>query len=210
MMTPTVTAILPVFNGRTFLREAVQSVMNQTLPPVELIVIDDGSTDGSREVVEAITDAPFPIRVLQQANRGQSAARNLAASQAQGEYLAFLDQDDRWYPRHLELLVAPLVLLAPLTIIDMGLFLVVVVPIGFATLRPAMSGADPCTGSNSPGPSPMLAEGSRPMEPAITAASSDRMSPNRFSVSTTSNRDGEVTSAIAHASTYMCCSVTSA
>jgi len=49
-----------------------------------------------------------PIRVLRQSNRGQSAARNLAAREARGEYLAFLDQDDRWYPQHLELLVAPL------------------------------------------------------------------------------------------------------
>jgi glycosyltransferase involved in cell wall biosynthesis len=107
-MTATVTAILPVFNGRAFLREAVQSVLAQTLPPVELIVVDDGSTDGSLEELAKIADAPFPIRVLRQENRGQSAARNLAAQQAEGEYLAFLDQDDRWYPRHLELLVPPL------------------------------------------------------------------------------------------------------
>jgi glycosyltransferase involved in cell wall biosynthesis len=107
-MTATVTAILPVFNGRAFLAEAVKSVMAQTLRPVELIVVDDGSTDGSLEELEKLTESPFPIRILRQTNRGQSAARNLAAKQAQGEYLAFLDQDDRWYPQHLELLVAPL------------------------------------------------------------------------------------------------------
>ncbi len=66
-----------------------------------------------------------------------------------------------------------------------------------------MSGAEPCTGSYRPGPSPRLAEGSSPIEPAITAASSERMSPKRFSVRITSNRFGPVTSAIAHASTYM-------
>ncbi len=108
-MTPTITAILPVFNGRRFLRSAVQSVIGQTMLPVELIVVDDGSTDGSLEEIESLTDAPFPIRILRQANQGQSAARNLAAKQAEGEYLAFLDQDDIWDPRHLELLVAPLV-----------------------------------------------------------------------------------------------------
>ena len=108
-MTATVTAILPVFNGRTFLAEAVRSVMEQTLRPIELIVVDDGSTDGSLKELEKLTEAPFPIRILRQDNKGQSAARNLAASQAQGEYLAFLDQDDRWYPQHLEMLVAPLV-----------------------------------------------------------------------------------------------------
>jgi glycosyltransferase involved in cell wall biosynthesis len=108
-MTPTITAILPVFNGRPFLRSAVQSVIDQTLRPVELIVVDDGSTDGSLEEIEPLTDVPFPIRVLRQANKGQSAARNLAAKQAEGEYLAFLDQDDRWDPRHLEFLVPSLV-----------------------------------------------------------------------------------------------------
>jgi glycosyltransferase involved in cell wall biosynthesis len=107
-MKPAITAILPVYNGRTFLLEAVQSVIAQTLLPIELIVVDDGSTDGSMEELEKIANAPFPIRVLRQANRGQSAARNLAAAEAKGEYLALLDQDDRWYPHHLELLVAPL------------------------------------------------------------------------------------------------------
>ena len=52
--------------------------------------------------------APFPVRVLRQANAGQSAARNAAAREATGEFLAFLDQDDQWHPRHLEELVAPL------------------------------------------------------------------------------------------------------
>lgn len=104
-----VTAILPVFNGRRFLRDAVQSVIAQSLPPLELIVVDDGSTDDSLAELEGLAPAPFPIRILQQANKGQSAARNLAAHQAEGEYFAFLDQDDRWYPQHLEMLVAPLV-----------------------------------------------------------------------------------------------------
>jgi glycosyltransferase involved in cell wall biosynthesis len=103
----TVSAILPVFNGRRFLREAVESVLAQTLPPCELIVVDDGSTDGSLSELDGLA-APFPIHVLRQDNRGQSAARNLAARQATGEYLAFLDQDDRWYPQHLQALVAPL------------------------------------------------------------------------------------------------------
>jgi len=101
-----VSAILPVFNGRRFLHEAVQSVLAQTLPPCELIVVDDGSTDGSLAELEGLVAASFPIRVLRQSNKGQSAARNLASRRAQGEYLAFLDQDDRWYPKHLETLVA--------------------------------------------------------------------------------------------------------
>jgi glycosyltransferase involved in cell wall biosynthesis len=103
-----VSAILPVFNGRRFLRDAVRSVLAQSLPPCELIVVDDGSTDDSLAVLEGLPPAPFPIRVLRQANAGQSAARNLAARHAEGDYLAFLDQDDHWYPQHLEILVEPL------------------------------------------------------------------------------------------------------
>jgi len=97
-----------VFNGRRFLLGAVRSVLAQSLPPCELIVVDDGSTDGSLEELEGLPPAPFPVRVVRQANAGQSAARNAAARQAEGEYLAFLDQDDHWHPLHLEELVAPL------------------------------------------------------------------------------------------------------
>jgi glycosyltransferase involved in cell wall biosynthesis len=107
-MRPRISAILPVFNGRRFLLGAVRSVLAQSLPPCELIVVDDGSTDGSLEELDTLPPAPFPVRVLRQANAGQSAARNAAAREATGEYLAFLDQDDAWYPRHLEELVAPL------------------------------------------------------------------------------------------------------
>jgi glycosyltransferase involved in cell wall biosynthesis len=104
-----ISVILPVFNGRRFLAGAVRSVLAQSLPPCELIVVDDGSTDGSLEELASLPPAPFPVRVLRQANAGQSAARNAAAREATGDYLAFLDQDDAWYPRHLEELVAPLV-----------------------------------------------------------------------------------------------------
>ena len=107
-----VTAILPVYNGRRFLLGAVESVIAQSQPPRELIVVDDGSTDGSLEELQAALEkrppAPFPIRVLRQANAGQSAARNRAARQAEGEYLAFIDPDDQWHPQHLEALAAVL------------------------------------------------------------------------------------------------------
>lgn len=109
MSQPRISAIVPVFNGRRFLLNSVRSVLAQTALPCELIIVDDGSTDGSLEVLEGLPPASFPVRVLRQANAGQSAARNAAAREATGEYLAFLDQDDQWHPRHLEELAAPLV-----------------------------------------------------------------------------------------------------
>jgi glycosyltransferase involved in cell wall biosynthesis len=109
LMPPRVSAILPVYNGRRFLLAAVRSIVAQSLPPCELIVVDDGSIDGSLEELASFPPPPFPLRVLRQANAGQSAARNAAAREATGEFLAFLDQDDHWHPRHLEELVAPLV-----------------------------------------------------------------------------------------------------
>jgi glycosyltransferase involved in cell wall biosynthesis len=108
MTNPRISAILPVFNGRNFLLAAVRSVLAQSLQPCELIIVDDGSTDGSLDEVTSLASAPFPVRVIRQSNSGQSAARNTAAREAAGEYLAFLDQDDHWHPRHLEELVAPL------------------------------------------------------------------------------------------------------
>lgn len=104
----TITAILPVYNGGRYLQESLRSVMSQTVLPDELIVVDDGSTDDSLSRLEAMVPAPFPVRILKQTNRGQSAARNVAAKESHGDYLAFLDQDDRWYPRHLEVLAAAL------------------------------------------------------------------------------------------------------
>src|SRR5258708_30711435 len=100
MTSPQISAILPVFNGRGFLLAAVRSVLAQSLQPRELIVVDDGSTDGSLEELATLAPAPFPVRVLRQANAGQSAARDAAARRAPREYLAFIGQDDHWHPRH--------------------------------------------------------------------------------------------------------------
>ena len=107
MSTATVSVILPVYNGLRYLKDSIGSVVSQTMPPKELFLIDDGSTDGSREFLQQV-ETPFPKIVLTQQNKRQSAARNLAAAQATGKYLAFLDHDDIWFPSHLEKLVAPL------------------------------------------------------------------------------------------------------
>jgi glycosyltransferase involved in cell wall biosynthesis len=102
-----ISAIVAVYNGRRHLRETLLSVFAQTLQPQELLIVDDGSTDDSLSVLDSLPQAPFPVRVFRQENSGQSAARNLAAREARGELLAVLDQDDLWYPTHLEQLVVP-------------------------------------------------------------------------------------------------------
>ena len=102
---PTVSVLLPVIDAMDFLPATIDSIIQQTLQPAEVIFIDDGSTDGTREYVEGL-DLPIPKQVLYQNHGYQSAARNLAASHATGKYLAFVDHDDVWYPQHLEQLIA--------------------------------------------------------------------------------------------------------
>jgi glycosyltransferase involved in cell wall biosynthesis len=93
-----VSVVIPVFNGERYLAEALSSVAGQTCPPQEIIVIDDGSRDGSAAIAKA-----FPgVRCVAQDHRGQSAARNRGAEAARGEYLAFLDADDLWVEDKLE------------------------------------------------------------------------------------------------------------
>lgn len=101
-----ISIIIPLYNGEKYIRQTVESVISQTLKPFELIVVNDGSTDNSPKIIEAMV-ANFPIKLIHQENAGQSAARNHGARLAEGDMLAFLDQDDIWYPNHLERLVAP-------------------------------------------------------------------------------------------------------
>jgi glycosyltransferase involved in cell wall biosynthesis len=101
-----ISVIIPLYNGAAYIQHAIEGVVSQTLSPLELIVVNDGSNDQGQALVEKI-QAHFPIRVVHQENAGQSAARNHGTRLAEGEILAFLDQDDFWYPNHLERLVAP-------------------------------------------------------------------------------------------------------
>jgi glycosyltransferase involved in cell wall biosynthesis len=100
----TVSVIIPVYNGGRYIPAALDTVLAQTLLPTEIIIVDDGSTDDSliaiKDAIKARAES-VPIHVLTQINQGQSTARNTAAEVAQGEFLAFLDQDDSWHPRHL-------------------------------------------------------------------------------------------------------------
>lgn len=90
--------IMPVYNRKEYLRQAIDSVLAQTFTGYELIVVDDGSTDGSMGVLESYWGR---IKILQQPHQGPEAARNKAAATAQGEYLAFLDSDDFLFPHAL-------------------------------------------------------------------------------------------------------------
>jgi len=93
-----VSVIIPVFNCEAYLAEAIDSVLSQTWPPGEIIVVDDGSTDGSRDVARGYSDQ---IRYVYQENQGIGAARNRGVDLAGGDLLAFLDADDMWLPNKL-------------------------------------------------------------------------------------------------------------
>lgn len=97
--TPLVTVIIPTYNHAHYLPQSLGSVLNQTYSARELVVVDDGSQDDTHEVVQNYDDGS--IRYLCQRNRGLAAARNRGLSEAQGEFVAFLDADDRLLPDHL-------------------------------------------------------------------------------------------------------------
>jgi glycosyltransferase involved in cell wall biosynthesis len=92
--TVTVSAIVPLFNGRRYVVEAVTSILGQSRVPDEIIVVDDGSTDGGAELVRGL---PY-VRVVRQEHAGQGVALNCGVGLSSGAFLAFLDADDRWVP----------------------------------------------------------------------------------------------------------------
>lgn len=96
---PKVSVILPVFNGETTILRAVSSVLNQTHTNLELIVVDDGSTDNTLAELASVKDER--LRVLSQSNQGVAHARNLAFEHATGEWIGFIDADDVWLPEKL-------------------------------------------------------------------------------------------------------------
>jgi glycosyltransferase involved in cell wall biosynthesis len=99
----TVSVIIPVYNAERYLEETLRSVLAQTYAEIEIICVNDGSTDGSRAVIERFGGR---IRIIDQVNSGQTAAQNRGARESTGQLLAFLDSDDIWYPHKLEEQVA--------------------------------------------------------------------------------------------------------
>ena len=91
-----VSILIPVYNAEAFVAEAIQSALNQTWPAKEFVVVDDGSSDQSREILKGFESAG--IKLIEQENRGASAARNRAFTQAQGDYVQYLDADDLLAP----------------------------------------------------------------------------------------------------------------
>lgn len=103
-MTPLVSVIIPAYNAVETIIPCVNSVLNQTYKNIEIIVIDDGSTDATKIILEEYKEELCinNLQIIYQDNAGPSAARNLGIELAVGEYIAFLDSDDQWYPTKIE------------------------------------------------------------------------------------------------------------
>ena len=99
-MSITVSAVIPAYNAGKYVGRAIESVLAQTRKADEIIVVDDGSTDDTAEVVERFGDA---VRFIRQENAGASFARNTGIEAATSDWIAFLDADDEWLPNKLKL-----------------------------------------------------------------------------------------------------------
>ncbi|MCF6342538.1 MAG: glycosyltransferase [Bacteroidales bacterium] len=102
---PLISIIIPVFNGEQFIREAVENILDQNYPAIEIIIVDDGSTDNSKKVIDEL---PVDVRYFHQPNAGPASARNRGIRDVSGDYVAFLDVDDLWPEKNLELLMTRL------------------------------------------------------------------------------------------------------
>ena len=97
--TPTISAVIPVHDRERLVSRAIESALGQSRPPVEVVVVDDGSTDGTAAAVRRFEAG---VRIVEQPNRGAAAARNRGVDETGADWIAFLDSDDYWLPDHLE------------------------------------------------------------------------------------------------------------
>jgi Glycosyltransferases involved in cell wall biogenesis len=100
MTSPLVSIIIPAYNAEQWIEEAVNSCLNQSYKNIEVIVVNDGSTDGTLSVVQQISDSR--LKVFSQMNMGACVARNRGFDESQGEYVNFFDADDTMYPDAIE------------------------------------------------------------------------------------------------------------
>lgn len=142
MASAEVSVVIPTYNSGPLLVEAVESVLAQAVPAAEILVVDDGSTDDTRRRMAAYAGR---VTYLHQDNRGVSAARNRGVAEASGEFVAFLDGDDVWHPRKLELQMAAFAAAPGLGMIGTGCF---------AWPSPEMPGVDDAPGAVAPTPVP--------------------------------------------------------
>lgn len=121
-----VSVIIPVYNSAKYITDAIDSVLAQTYKNYEIIIVNDGSTDSTAEVVkkylrsQILDHRPQAIRYVYQENKGPSAARNRGIKEAKGEYIAFLDSDDVWLPEKIELQMAEILKSPSLGLITCG------------------------------------------------------------------------------------------
>ena len=99
---PLVSVIIPIYMIDRYVGICVESVINQTYTNLEIVIVDDGSTDGSGGICDEYAQRDRRIRVIHQENRGLSAARNTGLDKVSGEYIAFLDSDDAYRPDYVE------------------------------------------------------------------------------------------------------------
>ena len=93
---PLVSVIMPAYNSEKYIGKSIESVLAQDYEKFELIIVDDGSQDGTKRIAEQYAKSDVRIKLLEQANQGVSVARNKGLDTATGEYVAFLDSDDLW------------------------------------------------------------------------------------------------------------------
>ena len=102
---PVISVIIPVYNVEKFLRECLDSVLAQSFSDFEVLLVDDGSTDGSGAICDEYVERDPRVRVFHRENRGQAAARNFAVFQTEADWIAFVDSDDIVHPQYLEILL---------------------------------------------------------------------------------------------------------
>lgn len=100
-----ISVIVPVYNVETYLEECLDSIQNQTYTDLEVILVNDGSTDGSKAICERYCQTDKRFRLINQSNQGQSVARNTGVTASRGEFIAFVDSDDMILANYLETLM---------------------------------------------------------------------------------------------------------